>query len=141
MPTPWSRPHPTAVAAHAAQSLRLFVEPRLVRAAVDGRELAKTTCALRVEAGDLAPILFVPRSDVRLDRLRAETEARVCPVLGKASVWSIILDGRVAPAAVWGFTPDDERAPTPRLRGHVAFDERIVSVLIDASARSALGDL
>ncbi len=87
---------------------RVAVEPFRGRVVVEvgGEPIADTREALALEEGNYPPVLYVPRRDVRMDRLVKTTLTTHCPFKGDASYFSV--EGG-AENAVWSYeTPYDE---------------------------------
>jgi len=77
--------------------------PRRVRVAFNGETIADSTAAHLLFETRHLPIYYFPRSDVRLDLLRASDHHTYCPYKGTASYWSIAVGDRVSENAVWGY--------------------------------------
>ena len=73
---------------------------------VGGEIIADTREALRLDEADYPPVYYLPRTDVRMDRLSRTDHKTRCPFKGEASYFSIA-GGR--DNAVWSYeTPYDE---------------------------------
>jgi uncharacterized protein (DUF427 family) len=78
--------------------------------------IADTRHALQLNEAKYPAVYYVPRADVRMDRLTRTDHGSHCPFKGDASYFSI--EG-VADNAVWSYEhPFDEVA---RIREHLAF--------------------
>lgn len=98
------------------------------RAWWDGRLVAESTAAVRVDETGEPPVLYFPCSDVRLDLFHDEGHRTTCPVKGAARLWSIRGDGR---DVLWSFTEPSRELGW--LSGHAAFDhDRVRVELVDA---------
>lgn len=64
-------------------------EPRRVRVAIGDEVIAETREAVRMEEGSYAPVYYVPRKDVKMDRLVRTSHRTHCPFKGDASYFSI----------------------------------------------------
>src|SRR5262245_18900369 len=86
----------------ASPNHRVVVKPFHGRVVVEvrGVVLADTRAALKLEEGTYPPVYYVPRRDVRMDRLSRTTHTTDCPFKGDASYFSI--EG-VAEDAVWSY--------------------------------------
>lgn len=110
----------------ASHFMRIKPVERQVFVAANGRELARTTRAVRVlEAGrDLYdPVLYLPREDVSVPLAPASQAATHCPLKGEASYWALDEGERWI---AWSYD-----APKPwaeALQGFVAFDAGQVQV-------------
>ena len=77
-----------------------------VRVKLDGEVIADTRDAIKLEEGDYPAVYYIPRKDVKMDRLVRSKHQTVCPFKGTASYYSL-KDG--AENAVWTYeTPYDE---------------------------------
>ena len=62
--------------------------PERLRVVVGDRVLAETTSGLRVLETAGPPVYYIPRSDVRMDRLRPSSHTSVCEWKGLATYWT-----------------------------------------------------
>ncbi len=87
---------------------RIEIKPAEVRVVVTvkGEVIADTRDAIRMNEGDYAPVYYVPRKDVKMDRLVRSSHETFCPFKGKALYYSF----RDGPEnAVWTYEqPYDE---------------------------------
>ena len=87
---------------------RIEVEPagKHVRVTFNGEVVADTRDALAMKEGDYPVVYYVPRSDVRMERLDRSSHRTHCPFKGDASYFSL----RGGPQnAVWSYEqPYDE---------------------------------
>lgn len=100
---------------------RVFVEPspRRVRVQFNGAWIADSTNAQLLYETRHLPVYYFPRADVRMDLLTPTDHHTFCPYKGKASYWTITVDGRTSENAMWGYPePYDE---VPALADLVAF--------------------
>ncbi|HYD37856.1 MAG TPA: DUF427 domain-containing protein [Allosphingosinicella sp.] len=87
-----------------------------VRVRVGGGIVADTAHALLLEEGSLAPVFYIPRGDVHMERLAPSATTSHCPFKGDASYFSA--EGGPADVA-WSY-----EAPLPAaadIAGHLAF--------------------
>ena len=87
---------------------RITTKPAGVRVQVklDGEVIADTRDAIRLEEGDYPAVYYIPRKDVKMDRLVRSKHQTVCPFKGTASYYSL---ANGAENAVWTYeTPYDE---------------------------------
>lgn len=104
--------------------------PRRVRLVFAGETIVDSTKARLLHETGIAPVLYFPMSDVRMDLLEPGEQRSVCPFKGEASYWSITVDGRRAQNAVWGY--EDPLPERSDIKGHVAFyPERVDQWLED----------
>jgi uncharacterized protein (DUF427 family) len=77
-----------------------------VRVKLDGEVIADTRDAIRLEEGDYPAVYYIPRKDVKMERLVRSKHQTVCPFKGTASYYSL---ANGAENAVWTYeTPYDE---------------------------------
>jgi uncharacterized protein (DUF427 family) len=87
---------------------RIEVKPAGVRVRVtsQGEVIADTRDALALKEADYPVVYYVPREDVKMDRLRRSSHRTHCPFKGEASYFSLV-DG--PENAVWSYEqPFDE---------------------------------
>lgn len=84
-----------------------------------GETLAESTTAVRVLETAGAPVYYVPRGDVRMDRLERTGRSTVCEWKGAASYFSIVVPGHEVPNAAWSY--EDPRPGFEAITGHLAF--------------------
>jgi len=101
---------------------KITVEPAKERVTITfgGEVLADSTNALRLQEGSYPATYYVPRSDVRMDRLERTRHSTYCPFKGDASYFTIDNhDGKREENAVWTYeTPFDE---VVAIKEYVAF--------------------
>jgi uncharacterized protein (DUF427 family) len=77
-----------------------------VQVKLKGEIIADTHDAIRLDEADYPPVYYIPRKDVRMERLSATTHHTYCPFKGQASYYSL-KEG--AENAVWSYEqPYDE---------------------------------
>lgn len=87
---------------------RIATEPAGLRVVVktNGEVIADTRDAVRMQEGSYPPVFYVPRRDVRMERLERSDHHSYCPFKGEASYFS--LKGG-AENSVWSYEqPYDE---------------------------------
>ena len=91
-------------------------EKKRVRVTFRGEAIADTADALALKEGSYPVVYYIPRKDVRMERLERTAHSTHCPHKGDASYFSI----KGGPAdAVWSYErPKDGVAA---IREHVAF--------------------
>jgi uncharacterized protein (DUF427 family) len=60
-----------------------------VRVIAGGAVIADTRAAIEMKEGDYPAVFYVPRRDVRMERLERTSHTTYCPFKGKASYFSI----------------------------------------------------
>ncbi len=77
--------------------------PRRVRVKFGGETIADSTGAHLLFETRHLPVYYFPRANVRMDLLRATEHHSFCPYKGTASYWTVVVGGREAENAVWGY--------------------------------------
>ncbi len=84
-----------------------------------GETIAESGSALLLEEETHDPVLYLPRTDVRMDLLTETSRSTHCPWKGDARYWTINAGGREAQGAVWAY--DSPLSGVARIAGHMAF--------------------
>ena len=97
---------------------------------VNGEVLADTEHALQLNEARYPAVYYVPRRDVRMERLVPTDHHSHCPFKGDASYFSIVGG---AENAVWSYAqPYDEVLP---IREHLAFyPDRVGSIKVEPAS-------
>ena len=85
--------------------------PERLRVVIDGETIADTTRGVRVLETAGAPVYYIPRGDILMDRLRSSDRRTVCEWKGDATYHSYVgpgPDGRRIDDVAWGY-----EAPSP----------------------------
>jgi uncharacterized protein (DUF427 family) len=91
-------------------------EQKRVRVTFNGQVIADTGNALALKEGSYPVVYYVPRKDVKMDRLVRTTHSTHCPHKGDASYFSI-KDG--PENAVWSY--EQPKAGVEAIKSHLAF--------------------
>lgn len=94
-------------------------EPERVSVHADGRVLADTTAALRLQEADYPPVFYIPISDVDRSLLRRSDTHTHCPYKGEASYYDLVTDERTIGDAVW--TYEQPYDAVKQIAEHVSF--------------------
>ena len=106
--------------------------PARVRVEFAGEAIADSTRSYRVSESGHSPVVYVPREDVRVDRLEKTPHTTFCPFKGHASYYTIRVGHRVAENAIWSYeAPYDQVAV---LKGCAAFYLDRIDALIETNA-------
>jgi uncharacterized protein (DUF427 family) len=70
---------------------------------VDGRVVAESEHPVVLEETGMPTRYYLPRADVRMDLFRATNFTTECPFKGKASYWTLELDGAVHDGIAWSY--------------------------------------
>jgi uncharacterized protein (DUF427 family) len=73
-----------------------------VRVTFNGELIADTRDALMLEESGYPPVYYVPRKDVKMERLIRTSHTSHCPHKGDATYYSLA-NGRTARNAVWSY--------------------------------------
>ncbi len=108
-PSPGFKKHPDHHVTTKPAGLR-------VRVTFNGEVIADSRDAIALEESKYPPVYYLPRKDVKMQRLTRTTHSTHCPFKGDASYFSLV-DG--PENAVWSYEkPYDEMAA---IKGMVAF--------------------
>ena len=84
-----------------------------------GAVLGETNNALELVEGEMAPVIYFPRDDVRMDLLEPTDTVTHCPFRGNANYWSLRTSERMVDDAAWSYeSPKDDVAA---IAEHLAF--------------------
>jgi len=103
-------PHPT---------ISISPNPRRVRALVADHVIADTADALTLNEGGLAPVQYFPREDVETGFLSRTDYVTECPYKGRATHYSMMIDGDLLENAVWSYEHPNNAALA--IKGRLAF--------------------
>jgi uncharacterized protein (DUF427 family) len=98
---------------HPEHRIALKVAAVRVRVTFQGEVVADTLSAIRLEEGSYPAVYYIPRQDVKMERLVRSSHHTYCPFKGEASYFSL-KDG--PENAVWSYEkPYDEMAALTEL--------------------------
>lgn len=98
---------------HPEHRIALKLAAVRVRVTFHGEVVADTLDAIRLEEGSYPPVYYIPRKDVKMERLARSAHHTYCPFKGEASYFSL-KDG--PENAVWSYEkPYDEMAALKEL--------------------------
>ena len=106
---------------HKYPDYRVDLDPsrERVRVRFNGEVIADSAKTLIVRETKHDPVVYVPKEDVRFERLEATDHESFCPFKGEARYWTIRVADRVEENAVWGY--EAPFAQVSGLAGYVAF--------------------
>jgi uncharacterized protein (DUF427 family) len=91
--------------------------------------VADSTRAVILHETRLAPALYFPRQDVRLELFEKTAHRTHCPFKGDASYWTLKVGGAVSENAAWSYDdPYDDASP---IREYLAFYPNRVGAIYD----------
>ena len=80
-----------------------------VRVTFNGEVIADTRDAVKLEESGYSPVFYIPREDVKMERLSRSDNRTYCPFKGNASYYSLTSGERTERNAVWSYEqPYDE---------------------------------
>ncbi|MEJ7584606.1 MAG: DUF427 domain-containing protein [Acidimicrobiales bacterium] len=100
-----------------------------VEVRIDGELVATTDHPVLLDETGLPTRYYLPREDVRIDLLRPTSFTTECPFKGRASYWSLDLDGSVHDGIVWSY--EDPLPAAVRVAGLMSFYPDRVDISID----------
>jgi uncharacterized protein (DUF427 family) len=89
-----------------------------VRVTFNSEVVADSRDAMRLDEGDYPPVYYVPRKDVKMERLIRTSHITHCPHKGDATYYSLS-NGRTARNAVWSYEQPLPQAQA--IKEHLAF--------------------
>ena len=92
---------------------------RRVTVKVDGNVIAQTDDALELREAKYPPVLYIPRADVRMERLERSAHTTYCPFKGDANYYSVPALGERGRNGVWTYEAPYEAVAA--IREHLAF--------------------
>ena len=121
---------PTTTSSTDAHRITVRAASDHVRIEIAGEVIAESRRPLLLEETRCPPRWYLPRADVRLDRLARTATRTHCPYKGDATYWSVRVGDRVVADAAWSYEePLPERED---IRGHLCFyPGRVDAFLID----------
>ncbi|WP_417767513.1 DUF427 domain-containing protein [Stappia sp.] len=115
-------------ARHPGHAITLHRSGERIRVAIKGMPLADSRNSVTLRESGYPDLHYLPRADIRMDRLLRSTHTTRCPFKGEATYWNLDAPGSEIANAGWGYeSPYDEVA---EIAGHVAFDTRLVDITI-----------
>ena len=78
------------------------------RVTVDGRIIAESKRALRLEEKGYPPVYYLPRSDADMSLLARTEHNTYCPYKGDCAYYSILIGGAKSENAVWTYEKPHE---------------------------------
>jgi uncharacterized protein (DUF427 family) len=109
----------------------ISIQPTLDRVVVKfaGEVIAESSRALTLREAKYPPVQYIPRGEVRMDRLVKTEHRSHCPYKGDASYFTIKVGDRAGENAIWSYEQPFEAVA--EIAGHVAFyPDRVDSIEI-----------
>ncbi len=118
---------------------RLEESSKTIRVLYNGQVVAESRSAYRVLETSHPPTWYIPVTDVQTKFISASTKASVCEWKGRATYWTVRVDGQRAENAAWSY-----ESPEPSfacIRGFLAFfPSRFECYVDDELVRAQPGD-
>ncbi|MFL6710483.1 MAG: DUF427 domain-containing protein [Massilia sp.] len=112
--------HPISITAHDGR----------VQVMVDGRTVADSRHALRLDEAAYAPVFYLPIADVDMTLLERSAHASYCPYKGDCTYYDLKVGERLVPNAVWHYAAP--YAAVQAIADRVAFyADRVDAILVD----------
>lgn len=109
----------TGYETHPEHRLAISPAERIVKVSFQGKVLAESRHALRLDEGSYAPAYYLPRSEVDMSRFVRTEHTTYCPFKGDANYWSISGEDDAGDNVVW--TYEDPYVEVAELKDHLAF--------------------
>ena len=93
--------------------------------------LAESTQPVLLFETGLPTRYYLPRDDVRMERLRPSTTRSSCAYKGEATYWSAQLDGRIVEDLAWSY--EAPLADAVAVIDRIAFFDERVDVTVDGA--------
>src|SRR5262245_33121638 len=108
--------------------IRIGPAGQRVRVTFNGEVIADSPDALVMHEGSYAPVYYLPRKDVKMERLIRTSHKSHCPHKGDATYFSVC-NGPTARNAVWSYEQPFE--PVKVIKDHLAFyPDKVDSIAI-----------
>lgn len=90
-----------------------------VRVTFNGKVVAETIHAMKLQEASYPPVYYVPREDADWGVYHPSETQTHCPYKGQASYFTLDVDGRRVTDAVWSY--QNAYPAAARIAGHLAF--------------------
>ena len=116
--------------------VQILPSSRHVIVAVDGLVVAESCRPSFLYETGLPRRTYIPKLDVRMDRMEPTDTASHCPYKGTATYWTVRTDEARHPDLAWSYpAPRRESAP---IAGLIAFFDEAVELTVDGEVQSRL---
>jgi uncharacterized protein (DUF427 family) len=109
---------------------RLVRDARRVEVRCGDTLVASTTRAIRVLETAHPPTFYLPREDVRMQRLEHAGRGSLCEWKGEATYFDVAVPGRRIERAAWSY--ENPFADADDIRGHISFYPGRIECFVDA---------
>ena len=116
-------------AQHPAHRVELLRQGKRVCVVFGGETIADSADVITLAESNHSTVYYLPRKDVKMERLVRTAHHTYCPFKGEASYYSLSAPGKTAENAVWTYeTPYDE---VLEIRDRLAFyPDRVDSISV-----------
>lgn len=121
--------HKSGYESHPDYLLRVMPAGRHVRVMADGELIAETRDALELFEADRAPVFYIPRKDVRMERLKPNENLSWCPFKGEAHYWGLKRGEEEIPTIAWSY--EDPFVEVADIQQYMAFYPDKVTIETD----------
>ncbi len=116
------------------QRVDVVSSSRHVRIVVNGETIAETRRPFVLFETTLPPRYYIPREDVRMDRLEPTDLKTRCPYKGIASYWNVRTGDRLAQNIVWSYL--DPIPECPKIKDLLSFYNEHVDLYVDGQLQT-----
>ena len=109
----------------------ITIEPNPGRIIVtfNGLTIADTSAALTLHEANHGPVHYIPRADAAMDALIRSDTTSYCPYKGEASYFTLAVDGKQSPDAIWTYETPYEAVAA--IKDHLAFyPDRVDGIVV-----------
>ncbi|MDQ2764135.1 MAG: DUF427 domain-containing protein [Pseudomonadota bacterium] len=106
--------------------ITVAVNPRRVRALYQGHVIADSAQVLMLTEAGYSPVAYFQRADVDMAYMARTDRSTHCPYKGRASYFTLTMDGAIAENAVW--TYEDPYPAMSEIAGRLAFFPNAVKI-------------
>jgi uncharacterized protein (DUF427 family) len=118
--------------------IKIVPSSQRVRVELEGVTLAETTQGTLLHETGLPVRFYFPKSDVQMDLLTPTEHSTRCPYKGKASYWSVTVQGTVYENLAWAY-----ESPVPKaegIAGLIAFYNEKTRIYVDGMLEARPGN-
>ena len=99
--------------------IRIRRQPGTVTVFLDNTILAETQTALVLYEGNMSPVFYFPRKDVKMAYFTRSNLKTLCPFKGSATYFSLATAERKEDNAAWSY--EDPKDNVTEIQGYIAF--------------------
>jgi uncharacterized protein (DUF427 family) len=102
-----------------------------VEVSIGGTKIAESDRPVLLEETGLPTRYYLPREDFHPEYLRPTDSETTCPFKGRASYWSVEVDGKLYADLLWSY--EDPIPQADGVRGLVSFYNERVDLIVDGA--------